>query len=73
VNPQVSEGTRDRFGEVFPLMASNTVEDVLFPGVDVRVERVCDSTNVLVVEAVSTARPGRCPDCRKEARRIHST
>ncbi|MGW7081594.1 transposase family protein [Streptomyces sp. NPDC054866] len=26
-----------------------------------------------MVEAVSTARPGRCPDCRKQARRIHST
>lgn len=54
-------------------MASKTVEDVLFPGVDVRVERVSDSTDVLVVEAVSTTHPGRCPDCRKQARRIHST
>ncbi|MFD8813555.1 transposase family protein [Streptomyces sp. NPDC059627] len=25
-----------------------------------------------MVEAVSTARPGRCPDCRKLASRIHS-
>jgi transposase len=25
------------------------------------------------VEAVSTARPGRCPNCRKQARRVHST
>jgi hypothetical protein len=54
-------------------MTSKTVEDVLFPGIDVRVERVSDSTDVLVVEAMSTAHPGRCPDCRKEARRIHST
>ncbi|MET7698677.1 transposase family protein [Streptomyces sp. NPDC005485] len=54
-------------------MASKTVEDVLFPGIDVRVEGVSDSSDVLVVEAVSTARPCRCPNCRKQARRVHST
>lgn len=54
-------------------MASKTVEDVLFPGIDVRVEGVSDSSGVLVVEAVSTALPGRCPICRKQARRVHST
>lgn len=54
-------------------MASKTVEDVLFHGVDVRVEGVNDSSGILEVEAVSTARPGRCPNCRKQARRIHST
>ncbi|MFF5016832.1 transposase family protein [Streptomyces sp. NPDC001165] len=53
-------------------MASKTVEAVLFPGIDVRVECVSDSSDVLVVEAASTARPGRCPDCRKQARRVHS-
>ncbi|MEV5879959.1 hypothetical protein AB0L75_38270 [Streptomyces sp. NPDC052101] len=42
-------------------MASKSVEDVLFPGIDVRVERVSDSSGVLVVEAVSMARPGQCP------------
>lgn len=54
-------------------MASKTVEDVLFPGIDVRVEGVSDTSGILVVEAVSTARPGRCPNCRKQARRVHST
>ncbi|MEU8727743.1 transposase family protein, partial [Streptomyces antimycoticus] len=54
-------------------MASKTVEHVLFPGIDVRVERVSDSSGSLVEEAVSTARPGRCPDCRKQARRVHSS
>lgn len=54
-------------------MASKTVEDVLFPGINVRVERVSDSSGGLVVEAVSTSRPGRCPDCRKQARRVHSS
>ncbi|MFD7679570.1 hypothetical protein [Streptomyces sp. NPDC060187] len=42
-------------------MAIETVEAVLFPGIEVRVERVSDSSGVLVVEALSTARPGRCP------------
>jgi transposase len=46
---------------------------VLFPGIDVRVEHVSDSCDVPVVEAVSTARPSRCPDCRKKARRTHSS
>ncbi|WP_405606447.1 transposase family protein [Streptomyces sp. NBC_00076] len=54
-------------------MASKTVEDVLFPGIDVGVEGVSDASGILVVEAVSTARPGRCPNCRKQARRVHST
>lgn len=56
---------------MFPAVASKTVEAVLFPGIDVRVDRVSDYSDVLVVEAVSTARPGRCPDCRKQARRMH--
>jgi transposase len=54
-------------------MASKTVEDVLFPGIAVRVEGVCDSSGILVVEAMSAARPGGCPDCRKQARRTHSS
>ncbi|MGY0064816.1 hypothetical protein ACWY4P_51735 [Streptomyces sp. LZ34] len=54
-------------------MASKTVEDMLFPWIDVRVERVRDSSGSLVVEAVSTSRPGRCLDCRKPARRVHSS
>ncbi|MFF5030158.1 hypothetical protein ACFY2J_38965 [Streptomyces collinus] len=52
-------------------MASRAVEDVLFPGIDVRVEGVSDSSGILVVEAVSTARPGRCPNGRRQARRVH--
>ncbi|MEU3620506.1 transposase family protein [Streptomyces sp. NPDC006872] len=53
-------------------MASKAVEAVLFPGIDVRVERVSASSDVLVVAAVAIGRPGRCPDCRKRARRVHS-
>ncbi|MFI6359625.1 ISL3 family transposase [Streptomyces sp. NPDC050743] len=54
-------------------MASTTVEDVLFPGIDVQVEGVSDSSGILAVEAMSTARPGRCPNCHKQGRRVHST
>lgn len=54
-------------------MASKAVEDVLIPGIGVRMERVSNSSGALVVEAVSTGRPGRCPDCRKHARRVHSS
>ncbi|MFF3584648.1 transposase family protein [Streptomyces mirabilis] len=73
VNPQVRGGTGDRFGSVFPGVASKTVEDVLIPGIAVRVERVSDSSGALAVDAVSTGRPGQCPDCRKQARRVHSS
>ena len=55
---------RDRFGRVRLDLASKTVEAVLVPGIDVGVERVSGSSNDLMVEVVSTARPGRCPDCR---------
>ncbi|MGW1871583.1 transposase family protein [Streptomyces mauvecolor] len=58
---------------MFPAVASKTVEDVLFPGIPVRVECVSDSSGTLVVEAVSTGRPGRCPSCQKQARRVHSS
>ncbi|WP_446750725.1 transposase family protein [Streptomyces sp. WZ-12] len=58
---------------MFPGVASKTIEDVLFAGIDVRVERVNDVSGGLVLEAESTGRPGRCPDCRKRAERVHST
>lgn len=58
---------------MFPSVASKTVEDVLTPGIAVRVERVSDSSGALAVDAVSTGRPGQCPDCRKRARRVHSS
>ncbi|WP_067357823.1 ISL3 family transposase [Streptomyces noursei] len=40
---------------------------------DVRVVRVNDVSGGLVLEAESTGRPGRCPDCRKRADRVHSS
>ena len=54
-------------------MASKSVEDVPFPGIDVQVEAVSDSSGILVKEAMSTARPGPCPNYQKQARRLHST
>ncbi|WUO34457.1 transposase [Streptomyces sp. NBC_00286] len=54
-------------------MASKTVEDLLFPEIGVRVEHVSDSSDGLVVEAMATGQPGRCPDCRKRASRVHSS
>ncbi|MFG3266332.1 transposase family protein [Streptomyces bobili] len=73
VKSQVRGGNVDRFGSVLPAVAIKSVEDVLFPGISVRLERVSDSSDVLVVEAVSTGRPGRCPDCWQQARRVHSS
>lgn len=58
---------------MFHRVALKSVEDVLFSGISVRVEQVSDSLDGLVVEAVSTSRPGRCPDCRGRARRVHSS
>ncbi len=54
-------------------VASKTFEDVLFPGTGVRVRSVIASFDELVVEGTSTSRPGRCPDCRYRARRVHSS
>lgn len=46
---------------------------MLFPGIDVRVGGVTESPGTLVVEAEAIGKPGRCPDCRSLARRVHST
>ncbi|MGW1076050.1 ISL3 family transposase [Streptomyces sp. NPDC002537] len=54
-------------------MTVNVVEDVLFAGLGVRVERVSQALDGLVVEAASTSRPSRCPDCRRRAGRVHSS
>ncbi|WKK25068.1 ISL3 family transposase [Streptomyces olivoreticuli] len=54
-------------------MTIKTIEDVLFPGIGVRVGKVEESSGKLVVEAVSIGRPGRCPDCRSSAMRVHSS
>ncbi len=42
VNPQVSSGNEGSFRQSVSTVASKTVDDVLFSGIDVRVERVSD-------------------------------
>ncbi|MFF3699037.1 ISL3 family transposase [Streptomyces sp. NPDC002221] len=53
-------------------MGAGSLEDVLFPGIDVRLERVSVSAEVLCVEAAACGPPPRCPDCRARVRRVHS-
>ncbi|MFB7313151.1 transposase [Streptomyces sp. NPDC056192] len=46
---------------------------MLFPEIDVRLERVDFTADVLVVVAVACGPAPRCPGCRARARRIHSS
>ncbi|WP_399181458.1 transposase family protein [Streptomyces sp. TLI_185] len=48
------------------------VEDVLFPGIDVRVTAVHVTVERVAVEATSCGRPPSCPDCGCPGRRVHS-
>ncbi|RFC75170.1 transposase [Streptomyces sp. AcE210] len=50
-----------------------SLEDVLFPGMAVRLDEVVFTAEVLVVSAVACGPPPRCPGCRSRARRVHST
>ncbi|MFE4959836.1 ISL3 family transposase [Streptomyces sp. NPDC056653] len=50
-----------------------SLEDVLFPEIDVRLERVDFTADVLVVVAVACGPAPRCPGCRARARRIYSS
>jgi transposase len=53
-------------------MGAGSLEDVLFPGIDVRLERVNVSSEAICVEAAAFGPPPRCPGCRAWARRVHS-
>ncbi|MEV0322536.1 ISL3 family transposase [Streptomyces sp. NPDC050658] len=53
-------------------MVVNAFEDVLFPGLAVRIRQLCVVGTVLMVDAVGCGRPGRCPDCGVRAARVHS-
>ncbi|MEV6154696.1 transposase family protein [Nonomuraea sp. NPDC052129] len=53
-------------------MGVGSLEGVLFPGIDVRLERVSVSAEVLCVAAAACGPPPRCPSCRGRARRVHS-
>lgn len=50
-----------------------SLDELLFPGMDVRLDEVAFTADVLVVSAVACGRPPRCPGCRARARRVHST
>ncbi|MET7636953.1 ISL3 family transposase [Streptomyces sp. NPDC005078] len=50
-----------------------SLEDVLFPEIDVRLERVVSTAEALVVVAAGCGPPPRCPGCRAFARRVHSS
>ncbi|MFK0202955.1 ISL3 family transposase [Streptomyces lavendulae] len=49
-----------------------SLDDVLFPDVDVRLEAVEFTAELLVVVAAACGPPPRCPGCRARARRVHS-
>lgn len=53
-------------------MGLRELSDVLFPGIELRIERVHVAGRTLFVDAGGTAPPGRCPDCGNDARRVHS-
>jgi transposase len=54
-------------------MEISSIEDVLFPGIDVRLEGVVVTGALLFVDACACGSPPRCPNCRWRGRRIHST
>ncbi|MEV6113006.1 ISL3 family transposase [Streptomyces sp. NPDC052109] len=54
-------------------MGVSSIEDVLFPGIDVRLEGVSVTTTMLFVDAAACGRPPSCPGCRWRGRRVHST
>ncbi|AWZ04600.1 ISL3 family transposase [Streptomyces sp. ICC1] len=49
-----------------------SLDDVLFPDVDVRLEGVEFTADILVVVAAACGPPSRCPGCNARARRVHS-
>lgn len=49
------------------------IEDVLFPGVDVRIEAVSVAEAVFTVEATACGPPPACPSCGWRGARVHSS
>ncbi|MFJ4094178.1 ISL3 family transposase [Kitasatospora sp. NPDC089913] len=54
-------------------MGVYAIEDVLFPGIGVRLEGVSVIAGVLFVDAVACGRPDCCPACGSRGRRVYST
>ncbi|MFI9255851.1 transposase family protein [Streptomyces sp. NPDC053069] len=63
---------RERSSRAVSITGAGSLEGVLFYGIDVRLERVSVSAEVLCVEAAACGPPPRCPGCRARARRVHS-
>ncbi|MFF5715173.1 ISL3 family transposase [Streptomyces sp. NPDC012756] len=49
------------------------IEAVLFPGVDVELERLSLGSEFVTVEVAARGRPSRCPDCSFRGQRVHSS
>lgn len=54
-------------------MVLHSIEDVLFPEVDVELERLSADQDLLLVEVAACGPPTRCPHCASLGIRIHST
>ncbi|MFD3560218.1 ISL3 family transposase [Streptomyces sp. NPDC058686] len=54
-------------------MGVESFADVLFFGINARLTRVTEAVEGLVVEAVACGPPPRCPGCRSQASRVHSS
>ncbi|MFF7443152.1 ISL3 family transposase [Streptomyces sp. NPDC008122] len=54
-------------------MVRRSIEDVLFPGVDVELERLTAGPELVLVEVDACGPPTRCPDCGSRGRRRHSS
>lgn len=54
-------------------VALRSIEDVLFPGVDVELERLTAGPEVVLVEVAACGSPARCPGCGGPGIRRHST
>ncbi|MFD3580923.1 ISL3 family transposase [Streptomyces sp. NPDC058683] len=53
-------------------MKTETLEDVLFPGLHLTVRQVVAVDDDLIIDAAGCGPPGRCPQCERPATRVHS-
>ncbi|MCT9094303.1 ISL3 family transposase [Streptomyces sp. ASQP_92] len=53
-------------------MRVETIEDVLLPGLNLKVRQLMAVDGNLVVDAAGCGPPGRCPQCERPATRVHS-
>ncbi|MET9460044.1 transposase family protein [Streptomyces canus] len=53
-------------------MRVETIEDVLLPGLNLKVRQLMAVDGNLVIDAAGCGPPGRCPQCERPATRVHS-